>query len=292
MDDPTGGRPLSDVRSGRRAEDRLRNVVPPGLDATLVLLRHGESTAIVEGRFQGQLDVPLSPVGRRQAALAAARLAQPQATPALPVPSGPPIEIVHSPLARATETATVVAAAVSADDAFDAAIPLRADAGFAEIAQGAWEGRLATEIVERWSDLLEAWHAHPTEAWAPGGESLAQVDARVLPSLRTLLAALAASDAEPAAQTSPLVGRGHLPTGPWSIIVGHDGVFKVVLLTLLELPLDRFWTFPFALCGISVVELVGGRPRLRAHNLTEHLAPLLDERAQEVSEERERLGAL
>jgi hypothetical protein len=65
-----------------------------------------------------------------------------------------------------------------------------------------------------------------------------------------------------------------------------------VLLTLFGLSLDRFWTFPFALCGISIVELLDGRARLRAHNLTDHLAPLLEERAQEISEERERLGAL
>jgi broad specificity phosphatase PhoE len=79
---------------------------------------------------------------------------------------------------------------------------------------------------------------------------------------------------------------------PWSIVVAHDGVFKVAALTLLDLPLDRFWTLPFALCGISVIELRGGRPTLRAHNLTEHLAPLLEERAIAVSEERERTGAL
>lgn len=48
----------------------------------------------------------------------------------------------------------------------------------------------------------------------------------------------------------------------------------------------------FDLCGITVIELRGGRPIVRAHNLTEHLAPLLDERAQQVSEERQRTGAL
>jgi broad specificity phosphatase PhoE len=80
--------------------------------------------------------------------------------------------------------------------------------------------------------------------------------------------------------------------GPWTIVVAHDGVFKVLLLTLFELPLARFWLFPFALAGISVVEMRGGRPTLRAHNLTEHLAPLLDERAREAAEERERTGAL
>jgi broad specificity phosphatase PhoE len=75
-------------------------LIPDGLDATLVLLRHGESTLIAEGRFQGQADTPLTPLGLRQAALVADRLAAPHASPALPVPTGPPLELVHSPLAR------------------------------------------------------------------------------------------------------------------------------------------------------------------------------------------------
>ena len=82
------------------------------------------------------------------------------------------------------------------------------------------------------------------------------------------------------------------PDTPWSIVVGHDGVFKVLLLTLFELPLERFWSFPFALCGITVIEIRAGRPILRAHNVTEHLAPLLEERSLAISEAREKTGAL
>ena len=69
-------------------------------------------------------------------------------------------------------------------------------------------------------------------------------------------------------------------------------MFKVVLLTLFDIPLSRFWMFSFALCGITVVEFRGGRAVLRAHNLTEHLAPMLDEEAQAEAEARTRSGAL
>jgi len=93
-------------------------------------------------------------------------------------------------------------------------------------------------------------------------------------------------------QVGGYAGVGPGPGQPWSILVGHDGVFKIVLLTLFGLPLDRFWMFTFALCGITVVEFRGGRAVLRAHNLTEHLATLLDERAQEDAERRARSGAL
>ncbi|HEY7589689.1 MAG TPA: histidine phosphatase family protein [Candidatus Limnocylindrales bacterium] len=268
-------------------------IAPAGLDAVIVLLRHGESTAIVEGRFQGRSDVPLSPVGRRQAELAAARLARPRATPALPVPVGAPVEIVHSPLARAATTAELVADAAARPDAFGRSIPRRADEGFAEIGQGEWEGLLGAEIAERWSDVLEAWRRAPLEAHAPGGESIRDVEGRVRPALARLLGAMA--DRAPGAPRSDRRVPGYgdsLTDEPWTILVGHDGVFKVAVLTLLGLPLERFWTLPFALCGISIVELRNGRPTLRAHNLTEHLAPLLEERAVAVSVERERTGAL
>lgn len=292
MDDPARRRTLSGSRSAG-AEAGSEPVVPAGLDATVVLLRHGESTAIVEGRFQGQSDVPLSPTGLRQAELAGARLARPHASPALPVPLGAPLEIVHSPLARAAQTAAAVGRAVVAADGFGRPIPLRPDPGFKEIGQGEWEGHLATEIGKRWEDLLRAWRLAPTEAYAPGGESLRDVQARVRPSLANLLTRLA-GDRPARIQDRPAVlASAETPADhPWSIVVAHDGVFKVLLLTLFDLPLERFWMFPFALCGIGVVELRSGSPRLRAHNLTEHLAPLLEEQAQAVSQDRERSGAL
>ena len=81
------------------------NLIPDGLDATLVLVRHGESRFVVEGRFQGQAENPLSQTGLRQAERVAVRLAQPHASPALPVPIGLPLEIGHSPLLRTTQTA-------------------------------------------------------------------------------------------------------------------------------------------------------------------------------------------
>jgi probable phosphoglycerate mutase len=263
------------------------DLIPDGLDATLVLLRHGETTAIVEGRFQGQSQVSLSDLGQRQAARAAARLAAPHDSPALPVPVGLPREIVHSPLARTAQTAEAVAAALGGR------VPLRPEDGLREIGQGEWEGRLGSEIAERWGDILSAWRLRPAEAHAPGGESLGEVQARLTPALRAALERLADGAPRSAADRPPYpVPGAPPPEHPWSIVVAHDGVFKVLLLTLFGLPLERFWLFPFALCGISIVDIAGGRPRLRAHNLTEHLAPLLEERAQAATEQREKTGAL
>ncbi len=79
---------------------------------------------------------------------------------------------------------------------------------------------------------------------------------------------------------------------PWTILVAHDGVFKVALLALFDLPLERFWMWTSDLCGISIVEIRAGRAVARAMNLTDHLSGLLDEEAQEEIEARQRSGAL
>jgi broad specificity phosphatase PhoE len=87
--------------------------------------------------------------------------------------------------------------------------------------------------------------------------------------------------------------RDEAAAQPWSILVAHDGVFKVVLLSLFDLPLERFWMWTSELCGISVVEVRTGRPVVRAMNLTDHLAGLAEEPvAERETEDRERLGAL
>ena len=262
-------------------------LIPDRLDATLVLVRHGESEYIVEGRFQGQAETPLSAAGLRQASLVAERLAHPHDQPALPLPLGPLREVVHSPLRRTTQTADAIVAAL------DASPGPRPDPGLLEIGQGDWEGLHRDEIDARYAEVLAGWRRRPTETWAPGGESLAVVHARVRPALAGILATLAEGGLPGTLDRSQVPGYGDdLATHPWSIAVGHDGVFKVVLLTLFDLPLDRFWMWAMDLAAITVVEFRAGRPVLRAHNVTGHLAAVIDEASQEAQEERSRSGAL
>jgi broad specificity phosphatase PhoE len=281
VDDPSRERPLTGTTPA---------LIPAGLDATLVLVRHGESTFIVEERFQGQADTPLSPTGLRQADLVARRLAYALEAPALPVPGRPPIELVHSPLRRTTETAEAI------EGAFRGAgvsIDRHADPGFLEIAQGEWEGLLRTEVEARYRESLRTWRTRPLEAWAPGGESLPDVQARLRPGLSRALERLAGAGTPGPLDRPQVAGYRDEPVDhPWTIVVGHDGVFKVALLTLFDLSLDRFWMWSTDLCGVTIVEFRGGRPVLRAHNLTAHLAGLLDEEAQAELEERSRSGAL
>lgn len=272
------------------------SLIPPGLDAALAFVRHGESELVAKGLFQGQADSPLTDLGRRQALLTARRIARRARRPMLPLPVGAAHAVVHSPLARAAETAALIGRAVSTgrgEDAVPAPVPLHPEPGLLEIGQGAWEGLPGAEIVERWGDLLEGWRRDPLTAWAPGGESLPEVDARVRSAMRALLADLATVAPPAPIGRSQVLGYADPPSGgPWSIVVGHDGVFKVALLALLDLPLSRFWMLPFALCGITVVEIRNGRPRLRLHNATDHLADLQSGEARLRDEARRPTGAL
>jgi probable phosphoglycerate mutase len=277
--------------------------VPPDLDASLVLLRHGQSVWLAEGRFQGRADTPLSPLGERQAALAGARLADPAAPPRLPVPAGDPVAIIHSPLARTAQTAAAVAAAIALRGR--PAPPLVAEPGLIEIAQGAWEGLYQRDVEAGWPSEIAGWRRDPVRTFAPGGESLIDVDRRVREALSGVVerlerASVAAPDGGASgAAAGPTAASFYDPhAGPWIVLVGHDGAFKVALLALLGLPLDRFWTFTQTTTGIAVLDIRNGRTVLRAWNRTEHLAPLereageAERRAEEEAAARTRSGAL
>jgi probable phosphoglycerate mutase len=294
VDDPPGVRTLSDRPLA----------IPPGLEATLVMLRHGESTALTEGRFQGRLETPLSRLGLRQAELAGARLAAPGVAPRIPVPERPPLEIVHSPLGRARQTAEAAHAALRAIHA--TGVPdLRPDTALLELGQGKWEGLFRSEVSERYPEELAGWRLRPTERQAPGGERVIDAAVRARTGLAMAIGRLAVAPPGDPGHRRRAAGypAAHGSDTPWTLLVGHDGIFKVALLTLLGLPLERFWIFPWGLTGITVVELVEGRAVLRAHNLTDHLWPLqavghtvplaADEaRSEAGARARERTGSL
>ena len=246
-------------------------IIPAGLDAVLVLLRHGETEFIVDKRFQGQMEAPLSPLGEQQAILAGRRLSDVAAPPPLPVPDGPPFAVVHSPLGRARVTAELAVAEMAM--AGTTIPPLRADSGFSEIAQGGWEGLTDVQIAERFGDSLANWRRWPERYHAPGGESLVEVRARVETALERLLADLAAGARPGTHDRNQVLGyeTAARDRRRWALVVGHGGVFRVVACVLLGLPIDHFWNFDFGLAAITVVEIRAGRAVLRALNLDGHL---------------------
>jgi broad specificity phosphatase PhoE len=279
------------LRAGETRPSGAAPLIPAGLDAILVLLRHGQTQFIVENRFQGAMEAPLTSLGEQQARLAGRLLAAPAADPPVPIPDSEPFAIVHSPLGRARRSAELVVEEMAA--AGRATPPLRPDAGFREIGQGDWEGLTEQEINTRYGDSLAGWRRWPVTVCAPGGETLPQVRARAEASLSTLLGQMADGTSPGTMDRHQVLGYG--PTGPdrrrWSLIVGHGGIFRVVACVLLDLPLEHFWNFDFGLGAISVVEIRAGRAVMRALNLESHRDGPAANAAREASQ-RDASGAL
>jgi broad specificity phosphatase PhoE len=97
----------------------------------LALVRHGQTIANIEGRWQGQADSELNELGHRQAA-------------ALRDWYGTHPTVYASPLGRAQSTAGYLAenGIVTVD-------------GLMELAMGSWEGLTSPEITERWPELMD-----------------------------------------------------------------------------------------------------------------------------------------
>ena len=189
LGDPPGRRPVTDgsATGGRHSPTPL---IPEGLDATLVLLRHGESEWIVENRFQGQ-------ARRRCPRRAGARPRSPGSgsrgrTPRRRCPCRRP----------AAGDRPLAAGAHDRDGAGrrgrdrrrggrrrrgSSGLVVRPEPGLLEIGQGEWEGVTHDEISRRWPEVLAGWRRRPWETWAPGGESPGQVQERVRPALAAIL---------------------------------------------------------------------------------------------------------
>jgi broad specificity phosphatase PhoE len=240
----------------------------------LALVRHGESEWIAERRFQGRADTPLTDEGVRQANAVGVRLAAPAAPPSIPVPDTAPLGIWHSPLRRAAQTAQAIHEAREAD------APLRRLEALTELSQGEWEGLTHTEVRERYPMQLAAWRDDPAHHHAPGGESLGAARDRARQALESILEGAADDEigGRPDAPAEPVLGYedvyGRARRQRWAIVVGHDGLLRLMLLELLGVPMEHFWSFPFALASVSVVDLGGDTARLRAHNLDEHVTAL------------------
>ena len=146
---------MGEKRAG--AAEPARGAVPgatepaPGADSRvrLVLWRHGQTEWNVQGRFQGQSDIPLDEVGEQQAERAARLLAALR-----------PDTIISSDLGRAMATAVPLARLTGLSVTFDK--DLRERHG------GAWEGLTDVQIRTRYPEEYAQW-------LPPGGESTVTV---------------------------------------------------------------------------------------------------------------------
>ena len=182
----------------------------------ILLARHGETPWNAEGRYQGQIDIPLSPVGEGHANALGQRLKDVRIDRA-----------VASPLSRAQLTARLALGDARAD-------MLQTDADLQEIAHGEWEGLLASEIQQKDPARLLAWREEPENVLMPGGESLRQVLDRSWRGLARATEGLGEDDT--------------------LLVVAHDAVNRVLLCRILGLPIARLWTFRQAPTTLNLLE--------------------------------------
>ncbi|MBN2474218.1 MAG: histidine phosphatase family protein [Pirellulales bacterium] len=115
-------------------------------------VRHGESRYNAEGRIQGQSDVPLSDLGRRQGEAVAAALAE------------LPIEAIYvSPLRRALQTAEPLAKALR--------LEIQTDPRLKEVHAGEFQDRLRSEIEREHPEVMARWRSGDPDFGLPGGET-------------------------------------------------------------------------------------------------------------------------
>ncbi len=175
------------------------------------LLRHGEHALagrILPGRLAG---VGLSAKGQEEAALAALRL------------ETEGIEALYSsPLERTRETAAIVASTLK--------LPLSFREDLIEIDYGNWTGKRIEEIKA--DPLWQEWRERRAFARVPGGESMREVQNRVLDALFDLRAR---------------------HRGGRVLLVSHGDVIRAALLYALGLPLDLYARIEVGIGSLSTL---------------------------------------
>jgi probable phosphoglycerate mutase len=164
---------VTDSQDAATTFQQHRFAPPPGA-TELVLVRHGQSAAYVDGRpfplVAGQGDPPLSELGTEQARRVGARLSTEDIS-----------ALYVTTLRRTAQTAAPLAARLGLD--------CRLEAGLREVHLGDWEGGLYRKMVaqghpaSRRSAAEERWDA------IPGAEPAADFAARVQAALARIAAA-------------------------------------------------------------------------------------------------------
>ena len=167
----------------------------------IYLVRHGETDLNKDKRFRGHSDVPLNEDGVLQAAGAARMLKLAEIT-----------NIYTSPIIRSVQTATAIAVVTGAR--------METDDDFVDIDYGEWQGMTVAEAKRSDPGQVEAWRSDPGSFTFPGGDSIADVTARLGPAF------------------ARLTGREH--EGPIAV-VSHLAVLKLCFTVLMDVSADYFW---------------------------------------------------
>lgn len=202
----------------------------------LWLIRHAESTGNRDGVLQGQADLPLSPLGHRQARALADRLLKAHRRT-------PFSALISSDLMRTRETA----------DSIGMALGLRVDLDrrLREIDIGAWSGLTQEQIASQFPAEWALWQGRSSHMRRGGGESYHDTQDRITPTLTEI------------AEEHP---------GTRVLVVTHGGVMRAYLAGLMGLPLERIWHLSIGNSSLTRVRpfepIIGGNPPLDGRILT------------------------
>jgi probable phosphomutase (TIGR03848 family) len=193
---------------------------------TLILARHGRTTANVTGVLAGRSKgVHLDDRGVEQARAAAGRV------------SGLPLAmVVTSPLERCRETAKEIVGQ-QADRP-----RVASERGLLECDYGSWTGRELKTLAKE--PMWKTVQTHPSAAVFPDGESMADMSARAVGTVRRW-------DAK--------VETEHGPDAVW-MAVSHGDVIKAILADALGIHLDAFQRIVVDPASLSVVRYTPLRP--------------------------------
>jgi probable phosphomutase (TIGR03848 family) len=200
---------------------------------TVLLLRHGRSTANSDGVLAGWTPgVSLDPAGREQAAAVARRLA------ALPL-----VAVVSSPLERCLET---VQPLLEGRDG----VELVVDERLGECRYGDWTGRAIKQLAK--DKLWRVVQTYPSAATFPGdgGEPLLAMQARAVAAIRDWDATL---------------GRRFGPDATW-VACSHSDVIKAIVADALGLHLDLFQRIMVDPASVTAIRYTDLRPFLVRQN--------------------------
>jgi probable phosphomutase (TIGR03848 family) len=198
----------------------------------ILLIRHGLNDYVKEHRLAGRTPgVHLNEEGLTQAAALAERLA-----------SASLAAIYSSPLERACETAAPLAERL--------ALTVQLLDGVKETDCGEWTGQPLDELSK--GDLWQQVQGCPSIFRFPGGESFAEIQARVVAALDFVRV------------THP---------GQTVAVVSHADPIKLAAAFYTGMPLDLFQRLEIAPGSISELEFVPCRPRLARLNDCAHLKP-------------------
>ncbi|WP_323793410.1 histidine phosphatase family protein [Nocardioides sp.] len=209
--------------------------------ATVILVRHGRTTANASGVLAGRTaGVRLDDAGTAQAGRAAERLG------AIPLAA-----LVSSPLERCRQTAKAILSAQQPAGESAARLKVVHDKAITECDYGEWQGRALKDLAKE--ALWKTVQAHPSAAVFPGGESMSTMQARSVAAIR-------GHDARIEAE--------HGPGAVW-VAVSHGDIIKSVLADALGMHLDLFQRIGVDPASVSIVRYTEARPYVLASNTHE-----------------------